>query len=87
MQQLSSPVFNQNGACAQKRRRVRVRGGIHGGGEGCGCGISNDVVCDVAYCTHNFHNVNVLYSRPMLNYTILSFTVFLRVLQMDEEIT
>ena len=32
-----------------------------------------------------FLHVNVLYTRPMLNDTILSFTVFQRVLQMDAE--
>ena len=34
---------------------------------------------------HTFLHVNVLYTKSMLNYTILSFTVFQRVLQMDAE--
>ena len=45
-------------------------------------------VCIVHFSTlmlHTFLHVNVLYTKSMLNYTILSFTVFQRVLQMDAE--
>ena len=45
-------------------------------------------VCIVHFSTLmllTFLHVNVLYTKSMLNYTILSFTVFQRVLQMDAE--